>query len=265
MDLNLSYNLPHFIGILGGGQMGSGIARLFAQHGFQVLVYDISPISLSKKDIPATQILSDLQACQCIIEAVREDMQVKVKLFKELDELLDKTAIFLSNTSSLSITQLAQSTKRPGQFMGLHFMNPAEKMPLVELVHGEKTTPETVNVAQALCKRLEKVAIHTQDKPGFVVNRLLIPMINEAICTLSDGVATREDIDQAMILGARHPMGPLTLADFIGLDTCLAIMQTLYQGFKNPKYKPSTLLESHVQNGYLGKKSGKGFYEYKKS
>ncbi|MGB3863467.1 MAG: 3-hydroxybutyryl-CoA dehydrogenase [Candidatus Aminicenantaceae bacterium] len=278
------------IGIIGSGTMGTGIAQVAATSGFKVFLNDIEEESLERslkimdkslsrlvekgkitedKDsilerIRITTCFADLRESDFVIEAVFEDLDVKTKVLKALDEVLAPEVILTSNTSSISITQLAALTKRPEKFMGMHFMNPVPLMPLVELIKGIATTQETYAVVKGLAEALGKVPVEANDYPGFIANRLLIPMINEAVYALMEGVGTAEAIDQVMKLGMNHPMGPLTLADLIGLDVCLDIMNVLYEGFKDSKYRPCPLLQKMVNAGYLGRKSGRGFYEYSK-
>jgi 3-hydroxybutyryl-CoA dehydrogenase len=277
------------IGILGAGQMGSGIAQLFAQHDQSVLLYDVSTAQLEKalhniqhnleeqigkgklepdslQKVPA-RITSagDLSAftdCPLVVEAVNENEALKFDLFRQLDSILKKDAILASNTSSISITRLAAVTHRPEKVIGMHFMNPAPVMQLVEVIRGQMTSEETFQVVTGWVEKLGKTMAVAEDYPGFIVNRVLAPMLNEAIFALYEGVATVEDIDRGVQLGLRHPMGPLALADFIGLDTVLAIINVLYEGFKDPKYRPCPLLVRMVASGQLGRKSGHGFYTY---
>jgi 3-hydroxybutyryl-CoA dehydrogenase len=280
------------IGIVGVGVMGSGIALVSARSGYDVVMRDIKKrfieegirkierflaIGVKKKKITgeekkrilsrikSTVELKDLVSGDLVIEAITEDFELKKKLFKELDALCPKKVIFASNTSAISITKLAATTKRPDRFIGMHFMNPAPIMKLVEVVRGLRTSDKTVKIIKEVAKKMGKEPLGVKDSPGFVSNRILIPMINEAICCLREGVATKEAIDQIMKLGMNHPMGPLELADFIGLDTCLYIMEELYKGFSNPKYKPCPLLKKMVKDGYLGRKTERGFYDYQKS
>ncbi|ACH38479.1 3-hydroxyacyl-CoA dehydrogenase [Citrifermentans bemidjiense Bem] len=277
------------VGVLGAGQMGSGIAQVLAQRETEVYLYDIAEAQLSKAHagiaknlerqvqkgqldaasvsqvmgmIRTTRSLNDLAGCDLAIEAVTEKETLKLEIFKKLDETLKPEAILASNTSSIPITRIAAVTGRPDRVIGMHFMNPVPVMKLVEVIRGLATSEETFQAISQLVTRLDKEMAVSADYPGFIVNRILIPMINEAAFALFEGIATAEDIDKAMKLGTNQPMGPLTLADFIGLDTCLAIMEVLYQGFKDPKYRPCPLLAKMVEAGYLGKKSGRGFYNY---
>lgn len=278
------------IGVVGGGQMGQGIAQVVATAGMEVTLVDLSERLLKRamertswgvhkliqkgvlkpeqqdeilNKITGTVRLEDLRGVNFVIEAVSENESLKLELFGMLDSICPLEAIFASNTSSIPIAKLASATMRPERFVGIHFMNPVPVMELVEIIPGPKTSRETLTVARSLCKRLGKTAIEVKDSPGFVVNRIMGPMINEAIYLLQEGVASKEDIDKAMTLGTRHPMGPLALADFVGLDTCLAIMEVLYKEMKDPKYKPCPLLREYVGAGKLGKKVGEGFYKYK--
>ena len=277
------------IGVIGAGQMGSGIAHVSALAGYDVLVHDVahdaitagraviegnmgrqvgsSKISLQDMEaglarIRAASDMADLAACDLVIEAVTENEALKREIYEALCPHLRPETLVASNTSSISITRLAAATDRPEKFLGIHFMNPVPVMQLVELVRGIATTDETFSAAKAYVAKLGKETAVSEDFPAFIVNRVLIPMINEAIYTLYEGVGTVAAIDRAMKLGANHPMGPLQLADFIGLDTCLAIMQTLFEGLADSKYRPCPLLVKYVEAGWLGKKAGRGFYDY---
>jgi len=277
------------LGVVGGGQMGSGIAHVAAAAGLAVTVVDVDTrltdraratigknlereVSKGKRSaedreaalgrLATSTRLEDLASADAVVEAVVENEAVKKELFGRLDAICRPGAILASNTSSISITRLAAAAKRPDAFIGMHFMNPVPVMALVEVIRGMATADATAAAVDALARRLGKTPIVCNDYPGFVSNRVLMPMINEAIETLREGVATREAIDGIMKLGMNHPMGPLALADFIGLDTCLAILRVLQEGFGDPKYRPSPLLVRMVDAGWLGKKSGKGFYEY---
>ncbi|MEJ9210537.1 3-hydroxybutyryl-CoA dehydrogenase [Bacillus smithii] len=275
--------------VVGAGQMGSGIAQVCAQSGYQVIVNDIKEEFLDKgfaiisrnlarqaekgkiTKEESDQTLSrlrksidirDASDVDLVIEAAVENMEVKKSIFAELDKYAPEHAILASNTSSLPITEIAAATKRPEKVIGMHFMNPVPVMRLVEIIRGLQTAEEVYQSIESMTKSLQKVPIEVNDFPGFISNRVLMPMINEAIYALYEGVATKEAIDEVMKLGMNHPMGPLTLADFIGLDTCLYIMETLHEGFGDDKYRPCPLLRKYVKAGWLGKKTGKGFYEY---
>jgi 3-hydroxybutyryl-CoA dehydrogenase len=275
--------------VVGAGQMGSGIAEVAAQAGLSVVLNDITSefaehgLALVTKDldrgiakgrlteddksavmkrIVLSTSLADAADVDLAIEVAVERMDIKTQIFQELDRVAPSDAFLASNTSSLPITEIAAVTKRPGQVIGMHFMNPVPVMKLVEVIRGLQTEDETYKAVGELAVRLGKTPVEVNDYPGFVVNRVLIPMINEAIYCVYEGVATPEGVDEVMKLGANHPMGPLALADMIGLDTCLAIMGVLYEGFGDPKYRPCPLLRKYVRAGWLGKKSGRGFYTY---
>ena len=280
------------VGVVGAGQMGNGIAQVAASKGFKVIMMDVSSASLEKglqtissscdrlikkevlseegkkallSRIQTTTSVGDLQNCDIVIEAATEQIDLKLRIFKELDEKVKKEALLVSNTSSISITKIAAVTSRPERVAGMHFMNPVPLMKLVEGIRGLQTSDETFHRVKALAEKLDKVFVESvKDMPGFIVNRVLMPMINEAVYTLHEGIASAESIDAAMKLGTNQPMGPLTLADFIGLDTCLAIMEVLHEGLGESKYRPCPLLVKHVEAGWLGKKSGRGFYNYSK-
>lgn len=278
------------IGVIGAGQMGSGIAQVAAQAGFDVRLSDVSRQALDgavsridyflgrqvKKGTLTEEIrraalgriktgdgLEMFKDCELVIEAATENEELKRKIFQSLLPNLKEEAVLASNTSSISITRLAAVTDRPERFIGMHFMNPVPAMKLVEIIRGIATEEDTYQVIKGLAEKLGKTPVTAEDFPAFIVNRILLPMINEAVYTLYEGVGTVESIDNAMKLGARHPMGPLELADFIGLDTCLAIMQVLYEGLADSKYRPCPLLVKYVEAGWLGRKVKRGFYDYR--
>ncbi|KZZ83802.1 3-hydroxybutyryl-CoA dehydrogenase [Bacillus sp. SJS] len=275
--------------VIGAGQMGSGIAQVCAMAGFSVILQDLKEeflerglsgiaknlqrqvdkerMTASDKEeilnrIERSTAISSAGEADLIIEAAIENMEIKKQIFAQLDEIAPQSAILATNTSSLPITEIAAATKRPGKVIGMHFMNPVPVMKLVEIIRGLATEDEVYAAVEEMTRKLQKVPVEVNDFPGFVSNRILMPMINEAIYTLYEGVASREAIDEVMKLGMNHPMGPLTLADFIGLDTCLYIMETLHEGFGDDKYRPCPLLRKYVKAGWLGKKTGRGFYEY---
>lgn len=278
------------ITVIGSGTMGNGIAHTFAQYGFQVNLVDVSQVQLDKalatisrnmdrmvqkgsltemqkqESLARLTLVTGLEdavaGADLVVEAATENQEIKLQIFKKLDALCPPSAILATNTSSISITRIAASTSRPGQVIGMHFMNPVPVMKLVEIVMGYETSEVTAEAIRQAALQLEKIPVRVNDYPGFVANRILMPMINEAIYTLFEGVAGVHEIDSIMKLGMSHPMGPLQLADFIGLDVCLSIMEVLFQGFKNPKYAPCPLLVNMVVAGNLGIKTGKGFYEY---
>lgn len=275
--------------VIGAGQMGSGIAQVCAQAGFQVILYDQEEAAVErgmasiqklltravdksrileqdKKEtynrLQPSSMIEDAKQADIVIEAVIENMTVKKDIFKQLDKLTPEHTILATNTSSLPITEIAAVTNRPEKVIGMHFMNPVPVMKLVEVIRAIQTDDRTYEVIANLTKQLNKTSVHVNDFPGFVANRVLMPMINEAIYTVYEGVATPADVDAVMELGMNHPMGPLTLADFIGLDTCLYIMEVLHEGFGDSKYRPCPLLRQYVQAGWYGKKSGRGFFVY---
>lgn len=277
------------VGVIGAGQMGNGITQVVAGKNIKVTLYDISQASLEKalqtisgscdrlikkeamtsaakdqllKNIKTTTQFNDLGPCDFVIEAATENLQLKLDIFKKLDEVTSPNAILCTNTSSISVTKIASVTKRPENVAGMHFMNPVPLMKLVEGIRGLQTSDETFKTVKTFAESLDKTFVESRDFPGFIVNRILMPMINEAAYALYEGVAEVEAIDSAMKLGTNQPMGPLTLADFIGLDTCLAIMNVLHDGLGDSKYRPCPLLVKYVEAGWLGKKTGRGFYKY---
>jgi len=281
--------MNEIFGVVGAGTMGNGIAQVAARAGFDVVMRDVSEDFLARglkavdkslqRDVDKERLsaeekgaifgriktsteLNALSDAFIVVEAVTEDLGVKTEVFRALDQITKPDCILASNTSSISITKLGAATKRPDKVIGMHFMNPVPVMKLVEVIRGAATSDETYERVRGLTEKLGKTPLECQDYPGFISNRVLMPMINEAIFALHEGVATRESIDGIMKLGMNHPMGPLTLADFIGLDVCLAIMNVLHEGFGDSKYRPCPLLKRYVDAGWLGKKSGRGFYEY---
>lgn len=278
------------IAVIGAGTMGNGIAHTFAQSGFKVNLIDVSQPALDKavstitKNLERmvtkekisegdksytlsnittfTDLIEGVKGTQLVVEAATENIDLKLKIFKNLDEVTDESVILASNTSSISITKIASVTKRPDKVIGMHFMNPVPMMKLVEIIRGYSTSDEVTTTIMELSKKLGKVPVEVNDYPGFVANRILMPMINEAIITLYEGVAGVDEIDTVMKLGMAHPMGPLQLADFIGLDVCLSILNVIHDGFGNPKYAPCPLLVNMVTAGKMGVKSGEGFYSW---
>ncbi len=281
----------HLIGIVGAGQMGRGIAQVAAQTGYDVVLFDAFKNSLdfghgfiktqldkgvekgkwtrdqadqAFSKIKPTVEIEDLKNCDLVIEAATEKVELKFEIFKKLDQVVKPEGLLASNTSSISITEIAAQTKRPEKVAGMHFMNPVPVMKLVEGIRGLETSDTTFNIVAAVAEKMGKTFVRAQDYPGFAVNRILMPMINEAVYALYEGVASAKDIDTAMKLGTNQPMGPLELADFIGLDTCLAIMNVLHDGLADTKYRPCPLLRQYVAAGRLGRKNGKGFHSYDK-
>ena len=277
------------VGIVGAGTMGNGIAQACAVAGIDAVMIDVAQnavmrgvaaisgsldrlvkkekISAADKDaallrIKGTTVYDDLATCDLVIEAATENLELKLKIIRQIDGLAKSTALLASNTSSISITTLAAVTSRPAQFLGMHFFNPVPMMSLVELIRGLQTSDAAVSAAAEFAKRLSKVPIVVKNSPGFVVNRILCPMLNEAVFALQEGLATAEDIDNGMKLGCSHPIGPLALCDMVGLDVLLAVMNVFYVDFRDPKYRPALLLQEMVAAGHLGRKTGRGFYNY---
>lgn len=279
------------LGVIGAGTMGNGIAQVFASTGYEVVMCDLDEMAvqrglatiekslgrmLEKQKITAesktaalgriraSTRIEDVAGCDVVVEAATENIERKLKIFRDMDRVCKNAAILASNTSSISLTQIAAVTARPESVIGMHFMNPVPVMQLVEIIRALQTSDATYEAIKALTVKLGKTPVSVKNSPGFVSNRVLLPMINEAIYTLYEGLATPEDIDTVMKLGMNHPMGPLALADLIGLDTCLSILKVLYEGFHDSKYRPCPLLQEMVDAGYLGRKSGRGFYVYSK-
>ncbi|HAY38823.1 MAG TPA: 3-hydroxybutyryl-CoA dehydrogenase [Desulfobacteraceae bacterium] len=277
-------------GVIGAGQMGNGIAQVAALSGIEVIMNDIKAefvergfTSIKKnlrrsvdkgrmtdeemnavlERIRTSADIKDMASVDFVVEAATENETIKFQIFKDLDQICEPHVILATNTSSIPIGRIASHTGRPGKIIGMHFMNPVPVMKLIEIIRGLRTTDDTFKITWNLAVKLGKTPAEANDYPGFIINRILMPMINEAVYCLYHGVGSREDIDTVMTLGANHPMGPLALADLIGLDTCLAIMDTLFDGFKDTKYRPCPLLKRYVEAGWLGRKTGRGFYEYK--